>query len=350
MKVAVTGASGFVGGAVCRALTDQGIETLAFGRRPEVAPGHLGGAAYRSWDLTKGELPDAPEVDAVIHCAGTVTDWGPAAEFFATNLGGTRNALRTFPGARFVHVSTASVYDPNRPTIMATEAEAPPAGRSAVRGGTTPHTPRSGREAAPPPEIRYLNAYGASKMAAERAVFSVMRGHGPAPWGRGRPRREAIILRPHAVYGPGDTTLLPRVLSSVRGPVLPATGRGGNLVSLTSIGNLVDACLLAACGPAGTGVYNVTDAEPVALRDALREILAERNIKARPIFLPARAVRPLATAVEGAFLLTRRPHPPRLTRYAVSHLAVERTLDITAARDVLGYDPKPTSFAGAADW
>ncbi|KAB2343274.1 NAD-dependent epimerase/dehydratase family protein [Actinomadura rudentiformis] len=324
MKVAVTGASGFVGGAVCRALADHGIETLAFGRRPEVAPGHLGGATYRSWDLTSGPLAAAPEVDAVVHCAGTVTDWGPAATFFATNLGGTRNALRTFPGARFVHVSTASVYDPYRPTVMATEDEAP--------------------------VFRYLNAYGASKMAAERAVLSVMRGHGPAPWRRARPRREAIILRPHAVYGPGDTTLLPRVLSSVRGPVLPATGRGGNLVSLTSIGNLVEACLLAACGPTGTGVYNVTDAEPVTLRDALHEILAERGVHARPIFLPARAVRPIATAVEGAFLLARRPNPPRLTRYAVSHLAVERTLDITAARDALGYDPKPTSFAGAADW
>ncbi|GAA2601128.1 NAD(P)-dependent oxidoreductase [Actinomadura fulvescens] len=324
MKVAVTGASGFVGGAVCRALTDHGIETLAFGRRPEVAPGHLGGAAYRSWDLTSGPLTDAPEVDAVVHSAGTVTDWGPAAEFFATNLGGTRNALRSFPGTRFVHVSTASVYDPYSPTVMATEDEAP--------------------------VTRYLNAYGASKMAAERAVLSVMRGYGPAPWRRGRSRREAIILRPHAVYGPGDTTLLSRVLSSVRGPVLPATGRDGTLVSLTSIGNLVNACLLAACGPTGTGVYNVTDAEPVALGDALRDILAERGVRARPVFLPARAVRPFATAIEGAFLLARRPSPPRLTRYAVSHLAVERTLDITAARDLLGYDPKPTSFAGAADW
>ncbi|MEU5881842.1 NAD-dependent epimerase/dehydratase family protein [Spirillospora sp. NPDC047279] len=324
MKVAVTGASGFVGGAVCRALMDNGVETLAYGRRSQVAPGHLGGAAYTSWDLTHGPLPDAPVVDTVVHCAGSVTDWGPAAGFFATNLGGTHNTLRSFPGARFVHVSTASVYDPYRPTVMAVEGQAPVS--------------------------RYLNAYGASKMAAERAVLAVMRGHGRAPWRRARDRREAIVLRPHAVYGPGDTTLLPRVLSSVRGPILPATGSGATPVSLTSIGNLVQACLLAACGPVGTGVYNVTDAEPVALGDAFREILAERGVRARPVFLPARALRPVAAAVEGAFMLARRPEPPRLTRYAISHLAVERTLDITAARDVLGYDPKPTSFAGAADW
>ncbi|GAA4341176.1 hypothetical protein GCM10023178_54490 [Actinomadura luteofluorescens] len=54
--------------------------------------------------------------------------------------------------------------------------------------------------------------------------------------------------------------------------------------------------------------------------------------------------------MEGAFLLARRPEPPRLTRYAISHLALERTLDTTAAREALGYDPAPTSFAGAAGW
>ncbi|GAA2419075.1 NAD(P)-dependent oxidoreductase [Actinomadura vinacea] len=323
MKVAVTGASGFVGGAVCRALADNGIETHAYGRRGEVDPAHIGGALYRSWDLTQGPLSDAPEVNAVIHCAGSVTDWGPASSLFATNATGTKHALATFPKARFVHVSTASVYDPYSPTVMATEDQAP----------------------AP----RYLNAYGASKAAAERAVLAVMRGHGRTLW-HGPSRREALILRPHAVYGPGDTTLLPRVLSAVHGPVLTAVGDGRHRVSLTSVANLVQACLLAAQGPVGTGVYNITDAEPVTLDRAFRALLAERGVKARPVYLPAAPVGALAAAVEGAYLLARRPRPPRLTRYAVGHLAVERTLDISAARAVLGYEPAATTFAGAATW
>ncbi|MGK5553246.1 NAD-dependent epimerase/dehydratase family protein [Actinomadura kijaniata] len=310
MRIAVTGASGFVGGAVCRALVGRGIETLAFGRRATVAPGHLAGAPYRSWDLTRGPLAGAPPVDAVIHCAGSVTDWGPAAGLFATNVTGTRNALASFPGARFVHVSTASVYDPFRPTVMAAEHEAPVA--------------------------RYLNAYGASKAAAERAVLAA--------------RRDAIVLRPHAVYGPGDTTLLPRVLAAVRGPLLVAVGTGRQPISLTSVANLTAACLLAATGPVASGVFNVTDAEPVVLDDAFRALLAERGVRARPVYLPYRAARPLAAAVEGAFLLAGSASPPRLTRYAISHLAVERTLDITAAREALGYEPEETSFAGAAGW
>ncbi|MES9544226.1 NAD-dependent epimerase/dehydratase family protein [Actinomadura sp. NPDC000600] len=308
MRIAVTGASGFVGGAVCRALASEGATVFAFGRRPAVAAEHVGGAAYRSWDLTRGPLQDAPAVDAVVHCAGSVTDWGPAASLFAANLTGTHNALASFSGTRFVHLSTASVYDPFRPSVMAREDEAP------VR--------------------RYMNAYGASKAAAERLAME----------------RGAVILRPHAVYGPGDTTLLPRVLSAVRGPLLPAVGTGRRRISLTSIGNLVQACVLAATGPVAPGVFNVADAEPVAIDDAFRAILRERGVRARPVYVPARAARPLAAVAEGVFLLARRPEPPRLTRYAISHLALERTLDITAARESLGYDPDPTSFAGAADW
>ncbi|NEA26460.1 NAD-dependent epimerase/dehydratase family protein [Actinomadura bangladeshensis] len=308
MRIAVTGASGFVGGAVCRALAAQGVTTYAFGRRPAAPEAHVGGAPYRSWDLTRGPLQDAPRVDAVVHCAGSVTDWGPARTLFAANLTGTRNALAAFPDARFVHVSTASVYDPFRPSVMAREDEAPVS--------------------------RYMNAYGASKAAAERLALE----------------RGAIVLRPHAVYGPGDTTLLPRVLSAVRGPLLPAVGTGRQRISLTSIGNLVQACLLAAAGPVASGVFNIADAAPVVIDDAFREILRERRVEARPVYLPAAVARPLAAAAEGAFLLARRPEPPRLTRYAISHLAVERTLDIEAARKTLGFDPHETTFAGAADW
>ncbi|MFD0541225.1 NAD-dependent epimerase/dehydratase family protein [Actinomadura luteofluorescens] len=161
MRIAVTGASGFVGGAVCRALASEGTAVLAFGRRPAVAPGRVGGAPYRSWDLTRGPLPDAPAVDAVVHCAGSVTDWGPSAALFAANLTGTRNALGSFPGARFVHVSTASVYDPFTPSVMAREDEAP------VR--------------------RYMNAYGASRppprgppRAPVRSSCARTRSTGPA--------------------------------------------------------------------------------------------------------------------------------------------------------------------------
>ncbi|RFU43145.1 NAD(P)-dependent oxidoreductase [Actinomadura logoneensis] len=296
MRIAVTGATGFVGGAVARALAAD-HEVITFGRRP----------GHRFWDLTHGPLSAPPPVDAVIHCAGSVTDWGRAADLFAVNVLGTRNALATWPDARFVHVSTASVYDPYVPHDMTPESAGP--------------------------ATRHINAYGASKAAAERLVLR---------------RPDAVVLRPHAVYGPGDTTLLPRVLSAVRGPVLPAVGTGRQCVSLTSIGNLVHACRQALTAP--PGVYNITDAAPVLLDTALRTLLAERGIRARPIYLPHRPAKAVATLAEAAYLLARISHPPRLTRYAISHLAQDRTYDITAARTALAYTPTPTSFKNAATW
>ncbi|MFI6509703.1 NAD-dependent epimerase/dehydratase family protein [Streptosporangium sp. NPDC050855] len=303
--MAVTGASGFVGGAVCRAAVAEGWTVSAFGRRPAVAGEHVGGAPYTSWDLLDA-APRSYEVDVVVHCAGSVTDWGPARAIWAVNVDGTRNAAAAFPGARFVHVSTASVYDPFRPTVMAAEDAAP------VR--------------------RYANAYGASKAAAERCLDG------------------AVVLRPHAVYGRGDTTLLPRILGAVRGGRVFAVGDGRQRVSLTSVDNLVRACLLAAAGPVDHGVFNVTDAEPVVLDEALRALLRERGLDAEPYYLPPGPAGLLAAVAETAHRSLRRRYPPRLTRYAVGHLAVERTLDITAARLRLGYRPSATSFAGAAGW
>ena len=295
----MTGGTGFVGGAVCRAATAAGWEVLALGRRP--------GADIR-WDVTDGPLPGPPPVDVVVHCAGSVSDTADRRAQWTSNVIGTANVLASFPDARIVHISTASVYDPRRPTVLATEDRAP--------------------------VDRYPDAYGATKAAAERLV-------------RAR-RPDAVVLRPHAVYGRGDTTLLPRVLAAVRHGRLLAAGDGTQLVSLTAIDNLVRACLLAASATDVAGVFNVADAEPVRLRDALEAVLAERSVEARVRFVPLAVAWPLAWLAET--LPRRRAGPPRLTRYAVTHLARERTLDITAARMTLGYRPEPTSFAGASTW
>jgi 2-alkyl-3-oxoalkanoate reductase len=295
MRVAVTGATGFVGGAVARAAAARGWTVHAYGRA--------------RWDIAAGPLTDPPSVDAVVHSAAAVTDWGPATPVWRTNVEGTRHVLASFPGARFVHISTASVYDPFVPTLNAPEAAAPVA--------------------------RYLTAYGASKAAAEHLLA-------------GRP--DAVVLRPHAVYGPGDPTLLPRLLGAIRGRTLVLPGDGRMRHTLTALGTLVDAALRACDRDAPPGVYNIGDAEPVTLADAVGAMLTERGLEVGIRYVPVGPAWALAALAERASRLARRTNPPRLTRYAVSHLGYERTLDLTAARTRLGLHPAPTSFAGAADW
>ncbi|MFG2843347.1 NAD-dependent epimerase/dehydratase family protein [Kitasatospora sp. NPDC048296] len=316
MIVVVTGASGFVGSALCRTARAAGHQVLALGRRRTVPADLIGGAPYLSWDLAdpavRPALP-APftRPDAVIHCAGLATDWARPEAFHRGNVLTTRGALAAFPeAARFVHLSTASVYDPRRPTVMAREDEAD--------------------------AVRHTDAYGRSKALAEEWVRRV--------------RPEAVILRPHAVYGPGDTTLLPRVLQAVRqtpfGPRLFAIGDGRQRLSLTSVANLVDACLLAAEGRS-SGTFNVTDREPVVLDDVLRQVLTAHNLPAAPVYLPLALALPLARTAELLTRTARSARRPRLTVYAVRHLAHERTLDLTAARTHLDYRPAPTDLRPA---
>src|SRR5512139_212761 len=264
-RVAVTGASGFLGGRLCQRLTSLGAEVHGFGRRSpsEVS---LPGVHYRSWDISRGPLRDAPQVDVVVHCAGTVTDWGPRALFAGCHVDGTRHVLSSFPEpAKLVHVSSASVYDPHRPKVNVREDAALPS--------------------------RYLNDYAETKARAEAIV---------------RTRPKSFILRPHAIYGPGDTVLMPRILAAHRMGRLLAVGDGKNHLSLTHGDNLVDAIVLAIeaarRGDAG-GIFNIADAFPYRLDDALHAALRANGLPPRILYVPRTVGWRVGSVLEVAFKL-----------------------------------------------
>ena len=301
MRIAVTGASGFIGGAVATALSDRGHRVTGFGRTPDGWPGR-----YRQWDITEGTLTCDNNFEVVVHAAALADDWAPLDVAMRVNVEGTRNVIASFTGARFVHLSTSSVYDAFTPTVRSAETAAPAS--------------------------RFLSSYSESKTAAE-ALFTGL---------------DAVVLRPHAVYGPGDTTLLPRILAGIRGSRLRLPEAARVAHTLTHIDNLSDAVELATLSRA-TGVFNVGDASDVRLDEMLLELLARQGradvalagIPYRTAFAAAGGLEALHRVVGGR---------PRLTRYAVSQLGLERTLDLAAARTVLGYRPRETSLAGAEGW
>ena len=304
MRIAVTGASGFIGGAVATALADADHEVVGFGRRPD-GWSHPA-AGYRVWDVTSGPLRGDRAFDAVVHAAALADDWAPIVEALRVNRDGTRNVVRSFPGARVVHLSTSSVYDAFTPTVEASEST--------------------------PPARRFVSSYSASKTVAELELAGV----------------DAAILRPHAVYGPGDTTLLPRLLAAVRRGRLVLPEGAEVRHSLTHIDNLVLAVRRALDPSSPAGTYNIADDTPVLLSVVLREFLERRGVPARLVSVPYRTAFALAGALERTARLTGRR--PRLTRYAVSQLGLERTLDLTAARERLDYRPAPTNLVGAEAW
>ena len=312
-RVAVTGASGFVGSKAADWLERHGYEVHRFGRRSVTKIPEPARATYRSWDIEAGLLDEAPEVDAVVHCAGAVDDWGMYEPFRRANVDGTRNVLRTFPHARFVHVSSASVYDPNADHSLVTEDQADPA------------------DEADTSRVKWLNPYGRTKRMAENVVATSA-------------AHRSIILRPHAVYGPGDTQLLPRLTSRIRFGRLIVAGDESVRVSLTHVDNFSYAIQLAIESDEH-GAFNISDPTAPTLDTCLRTVLRTIGKPERLLWLPTGPVSALAFVMEAACGFGRGPKPP-ITRFQLSHLTRDFVYDLTKARERLGYDPKIDLPAG----
>ncbi|MEU6758827.1 NAD(P)-dependent oxidoreductase [Streptomyces sp. NPDC046685] len=284
-RIAVTGASGFCGGHVAWAAAARGAEVICVGRRP----GPVG--EHRFWDAAYGE-PDLAGADVVVHCAAAVGDPAPGSPAEAylreVNVDGTRRLLAAAGGRPVVWVSSASVYDPRLDRSLVGEDH-----------------PRTG----------HLNAYGRTKAAGEALALAA----------------GAVVLRPRAVYGPGDTQLLPRLLSRVRAGTLLLPGPDVRL-SLTAVENLTEACLLAPGW--APGAYNIADAEPYARDDAVRAVLRAHGVRARIRHLPLGVARAAARVAQAA----ARGGEPALSRYAVDQLAHPVVLDLTRARS-RGWSP-----------
>jgi len=295
VRIAVTGASGFVGGRTARALHALGYDVWSYGRRDAsalVAPL----PRYAAWDLVQG-ASDLSQVDAVVHCAAHVGQWGAREQFASVNELGTAHLMASLaPGAGVVYVSTASVYDGD---VL------------------------SGAQGMPP--------YAASKLRGEAIVCG---GHAPA-----------IVLRPHVVYGPGDTTLWPRVRSRIRGGRLLVPGSGQGAISVTHVDNLVHAidralqALRSAGGLLPEPVFDIADAVVPTVDDLLRTICARYGKPVRLHYLPASLATAAAHLSEATWTVLRRAGEPPFTRYVVRQLASPSVLDIEPARRLLGYAP-----------
>lgn len=287
MRVAVTGASGFCGGAVARLLTDLGHRVVALGRTR--VPGE-----WRRWDAA-ADVPDLAGVDAVVHLAAAVGDprpGTPAREFERVNVDGARRLLDAAGDRPLVWVSSSSVYDPRLDRSCVTED----------------HPTVSG----------HLNAYGRTKAAGDRLALAA----------------GAVVLRPRAVYGPGDAHLLPRLSRAVRRGRLLLPGPDV-AVSLTHVGNLATACVAALAWTPGP--YNVADEAPARRDEVLVDVLeAALGHPVGVAHLPLRATAAAARGVSFSATVVRRE--PLLTPYAVDTLGHPFVLDTRRARST-GWEP-----------
>ncbi|MCC7361834.1 MAG: NAD-dependent epimerase/dehydratase family protein [Anaerolineales bacterium] len=306
--VLVTGATGFIGGALAHRLHTLGARVTAQGRRAGAVL-EAAGMRFVRGDLAQAEVAEAAMTGAayVFHCAALAAPWGPYRDFYRANVSATEAltaAARRAGVTRFVHVSTPSL-------CFAGEAR------------------RNVREDDPLP-ARQLTAYADTKRLAEQVVAEAQAAGLPT-----------VRLRPRAVFGPGDATLFPRLLRQVAHGRLRVIGPGDNLADLTYIDNVVDGLLLAARAPAAVGgVYNLTNGEPQPLWPLIAQVSTALGYGPPRGRVSLRAALALAGAIELAYWLLGLKREPPLTRYAVRMLALDATLDITAARRDLGYAPR----------
>lgn len=312
MKLVITGGTGFLGRHLVWRAAAEGAEVLFTGRNAQAAAEVMRRApAPVRWQAVvhgnrhaQEKLTQAAQgADAVVHCAALSSPWGRFDDFRRANVTSTAEviaACRASQVPRLVHISTPSLYFGFNDQLQI-------------------------REDAPLPEP--ANDYVRTKRVAETLVQ-----HADLP--------EVAILRPRALFGPWDQTLMPRLLRVMQRGAIPLM-RGGHIqLDLTYIDNAVQAIWLALTRPLPrpVNIYNVSNGEPRALQDLLQRMAHEFGLPLKTRALPWPIVRTVARGMEVAARLGGGSEPP-LTRYSAGVLAFSQTLDVSALRGELGWEP-----------
>lgn len=315
-NVVVTGAAGWLGQNLVRALVAEGrpqirclVQTAEEGALlalldPSVQP--VVGDVRAPADLDR--LFDGVPRPTVFHAAGVIHPPAHVRTFFDVNVGGTQQTLdraRRHGATRFVHISSNSPF-----------------------GANARRTDRFVEDDEPNP---YLG-YGRSKLEAEQVVASA----------QARGDLATVVLRPPWFYGPFQPARQAQFFTAIRKGRFPLIGDGSQQRSMAYVGNLVQACLLAETVERAIGrQYWIADAEPYELRQiyaGVREALAAEGYavtRRAPIRLP-RAGAAVAVAADRALQGLDRYVQPL---HVLGELRDTIACDISRAREELGYDP-----------
>ncbi|MCJ9430198.1 NAD-dependent epimerase/dehydratase family protein [Kordiimonas marina] len=253
--IALTGATGFLGGHVIDSLLDAGHEVRALTRRPQEA---RDGVTWVPGDLSDkiALLELTRDADTLMHVAG-LTKALNRDTFFDVNLGGTKLVLEAAAENGVRHVVNVS-------SLAARE-------------------PR-------------LSHYGASKAAAELALSA---RRWPFSW---------VNVRPPAIYGPGDKEILKLLKASKLG-LLPAPGSSKNRFSMIHAQDLARALTILAEGGHGTATYEIDDMKPSGyqLKDVAEALGSKEDRRPRILPVPFPVLGTLG-AINGLFAsMIRRP-------------------------------------------
>jgi nucleoside-diphosphate-sugar epimerase len=324
---AVTGAGGFVGSAIVRKLLsqDEGVEHSNYIRAIARRPLTIHSSSHLQTKLVDLSSKDAvtPRLfegcDVVFHVASKVAMWGNSEDFEKQNVGVTRMVLHAAAAAgvkAFVYTSSPSVI----------------AGGEDLKGVD---------ETYPYPK-HYLAEYPKTKAIAERLVLAADKVGG----------MRTLALRPHLIFGPGDTSLGPAILARAKAGSLVRLGSRNPLVDFTYIDDCVDAHLVGARALLNTPdlvagkAYFISQGEPTPFWDWVNAFIAIYNQPAITKQIPVKVAYSVASLCEVACRLFPFLGEPRITRFLVKEMSTDHYFSIERARNLLGFQPSCTVAEG----
>ena len=311
MKVLVTGTGSLLLGGIASELVQRGDEVVCLQRRPTVFIGHNDAREVLADICDADAVAQAAHgCEAIIHGAARVGIVGAEKDFYNTNVLGTENILRAAALnniSRLVFVSTPSVAHTGDSLVGA------PAG-AAETGRTRSY-------------------YAESKAIAERAVLKARND-----------QLAVVAIRPHLVWGPGDTQLVGRIVDRAASGRLAVIGTGNALVDSTYIDNAISAHIAALdslkVGAACDGkAYVISNGEPRTVNELMRSMCAAAGIPFDPRHLSLALGVRLGSLIERLWPLMRSSEPP-ITRFVAEQLGTAHWFDQRAVQEDFGWTPQ----------
>ena len=311
MKALVTGGGGFLGRWIVKKLLARGDEVRVLGRREYPDLAEQGVETVQADLKDRGEVEAAcAGVEAVFHVASKIGMWGRRRDFYDANVTGAENVIqgcRRHGVGRLVYTSTPSVVY----------------GREPIEGGD---------ESLPYPE-KHLALYPETKAIAERMVIDANGGDGLL----------TCSLRPHLIWGPGDTNLIPRMMARSKAGRLARIGDGKNRVGVIYVENAADAHLLACDrlvegSPAAGQCYFITEPEPVNCWDFIGRLLAGLGCPPVEKAISLKSAYRIGAVFEAICRVLCISQEPPMTRFLALQLATPHWFDTNKARRDLGWE------------
>jgi nucleoside-diphosphate-sugar epimerase len=306
-------------------LVEKGLAVKSFSRQ------EYPGLARLGIDHVQGNLSDqravsqaCRNVDIVFHVGAKAGVWGKRTEFYEANVAGTRSVVAACLENgidRLVYTSSPSVV------FNGLDME-----------GVDESVPYPGH---------YKAEYPATKAEAERLVLAA-----------NCRELSTVSLRPHLIWGPGDTHLVPGILERGRSGKLRRIGSGNKLVDFTYIDNAAEAHLCAAehlfpGSPAAGKAFFISQDEPMPLWNFINRILECGGLPNVTGRIPRGLAYGAGALLESIYRLLPLRGEPRLTRFLVEELSTAHWFDNSAAREHLNYVPKVSmneGFRRLEDW